>query len=83
VPVEILSYFSPYSLENRSLAPFVCWCNSSGYRALGNSQNTPQALRKSVLGMVRIVGGHVVGRAVLAGGFFQHVCGNSEPVSAV
>lgn len=46
-------------------------------------KNTPQSIREPLHRANRIIGGHVVFRVVFAGGFFQHVCGNSEPVSAV
>jgi len=49
---------------------------------LGGGQHPPQTVSKAVHCARWIIGGHV-GHGVFAGGFFQHVCGNSEPVSAV
>ena len=44
-------------------------------------QDAPQSISETVHGADRIIGWYVY-RVFVAGGFFQHVCGNSEPVSA-
>jgi hypothetical protein len=46
-------------------------------------QYLPKTNRETVHRASRIIGWHVWSvRVFVAGGFFQHVCGNSEPVSA-
>ena len=59
------------------LASFAFLCS-----ALWGSKYAAQSFREPIHCAHRIIGGHV-GHGGLAGGFFQHVCGNSEPVSAV
>jgi hypothetical protein len=53
------------------------------WRQLVRGQHTAESSRKSIHRAHRIIGGHVYGRVVFAGGFFQHVCGNSDPVRAL
>ena len=49
--------------------------------AFRHGKHTPKSIGKAVKRAHRIIGGHVY-HAGVEGGFFQHVCGNSEPVSA-
>jgi hypothetical protein len=72
----ILTYLSPFM---RLRVPDGCYRNF----VLWHGQNSPQAERESVHCADWIIGVYVLDRDGLAGGFFQHVCGNSEPVSAV
>lgn len=54
------------------------------YRVLlWGSENFSQSLIKPLHGLLGIIGAHVDNHVFVAGSFFQHVCGNSEPVSAV
>lgn len=70
--------------ERRSiLAPLSLFrCFFLPRRWLVVRQHSLQASREAVHRAHRIIGGHVFDRGVLAGGLFQHVCGNSEPVRA-
>lgn len=51
--------------------------------AFTGAQYLTQAFTESIHRANWIIGWHVVYLGVLAVRFFQHVCGNSEPVSAV
>ncbi len=53
----------------------ACWFRSG--------KDTAQSLGETCHRALWIIGWHVFFLGVLVGGFFQHVCGNSEPVSAV
>ena len=46
-------------------------------------KDAPQAFIEVFHRVFWIIGAYVDDRAFVAGSFFQHVCGNSEPVSAV
>jgi hypothetical protein len=50
---------------------------------LGSVKNAAQSVRETIHCAHRIIGWHVFYLGAFAGSFFQHVCGNSEPVSAV
>jgi hypothetical protein len=52
------------------------------YRLL-SLQNTPKASRELLHRALRFICTHVYDLGGFEDGLFQHVCGNSEPVSAV
>jgi hypothetical protein len=50
---------------------------------LRSCEDAPQSFVEVIHRVLGIIGANVDNRAFVAGSFFQHVCGNSEPVSAV
>jgi hypothetical protein len=52
------------------------------YLGFRNLNDVPKSFGETVHCALRVIGGHVY-RVVLGGGFFQHVCGNSEPMRAL
>ena len=55
---------------------------SNSLVGFGRAENAAQSLVEMFHRVRRIVGAHVDDRVFALGSFFQHVCGNSEPVSA-
>jgi hypothetical protein len=66
------------SVFSGSSSPLFYWQHTSFF----NREDTTQAIRESIHRAHLIIGGHV-DHGVFVGSFFQHVSGNSEPVSAV
>ncbi len=65
------------------LAPLTlaapCWPE----RNLRRSQDAAESFIEMLHRVRGVIGADVYDRVFVVGGFFQHVCGNSEPVSAV